>query len=62
MKNILLPIDGSARSLRTIQMVKRTYTPAQVRLTILMVLPGQMHIDGELAIQRAKEKAQEEIW
>ena len=50
MKNILLPIDGSARSLRTIQMVKRTYTPAQVRLTILMVLPGQMHIDGELAI------------
>ena len=61
MKNILLPIDGSARSLRTIQMVKRTYTPAQVRLTILMVLPGQMHIDGELAIQRAKEKAQEDL-
>lgn len=61
MKKILLPIDGSPRSLRTIQMVRRIYDPGQVQLTLFMVLPGQMHISGAPAIQRAEEKAQADL-
>ena len=38
MKKILLPIDGSPRSLRTIQMVKQTLSPDEAEITILMVL------------------------
>ena len=38
MKKILLPIDGSPRSLRTIQTVKQTIAPDDVEITILMVL------------------------
>ena len=30
MKKVLLPIDGSVRSLRTIDMVKQTYSPDTV--------------------------------
>ena len=38
MKKILLPIDGSPRSLRTIQTVKQTIAPDDAEITILMVL------------------------
>ena len=39
MKKILLPIDGSPRSLRTIQVVKQSYIPAETEITILLVVP-----------------------
>ena len=39
MKKILLPIDGSPRSLRAIQAVKQTYNTDEVEVTILMVTP-----------------------
>mgnify|MGYP000883295195 FL=1 len=44
MKHVLLPIDGSTRSLRTIDMVQQTYRPQDTEVTLLMVLPDQMHI------------------
>ena len=47
MKHVLLPIDGSTRSLRTIDMVQQTYRPQDTEVTLLMVLPDQMHIDGQ---------------
>ena len=49
MKHVLLPIDGSTRSLRTIDMVQQTYRPQDTEVTLLMVLPDQMHIDGQSA-------------
>ena len=49
MKHVLLPIDGSTRSLRTIDMVQQTYRPQDTEVTLLMVLPDQMHIDGQFA-------------
>ena len=49
MKKILLPFDGSVRSLRTIDMVQQIYPNREVEVTLLMVLPDQMHIDGRLA-------------
>lgn len=39
MKKILLPIDGSPRSLRTIQVVKQNYNPDETEITILIVTP-----------------------
>ncbi len=39
MKKILLPIDGSSRSLRAIQVAKQTFLPEETEMTILMVTP-----------------------
>lgn len=39
MKKILLPIDGSPRSLRTIQVVKQSFSPEDTQVTILLVTP-----------------------
>lgn len=39
MKKILLPIDGSPRSLRTIQEIKQSYDPKETEITILLVTP-----------------------
>ena len=40
MKEVLLPVDGSERSLHSLEAVKRIYPPDQAALTILMVAPG----------------------
>ena len=37
MKKILLPIDGSPRSARTIDMLKRSYKPEEAEVTLVMV-------------------------
>lgn len=47
MKKILLPIDGSVRSLRSIQMAKQFYRPEEVEITILTVLPGELRLDPD---------------
>lgn len=57
MKKVLLPIDGSHRSLRTIETVQRTISPEDTEITMLTVLPGQMHIDAQMEIQRDKRDA-----
>ena len=61
MKHVLLPIDGSTRSLRTIDMVQQTYRPQDTEVTLLMVLPDQMHIDGQFARDRMARKAAQEL-
>ena len=61
MKNVLLPIDGSARSLRTIDMVKQICPPQQVTVTMVMVVPDQMHIDGQFERERIRRKAEQEL-
>lgn len=61
MKNVLLPIDGSARSLRTIDMVKQICSPQQVAVTMVMVVPDQMHIDGQFERERIRRKAEQEL-
>ena len=60
MKHVLLPIDGSTRSPRTIDMVQQTYRPQDTEVTLLMVLPDQMHIDGQFARDRMARKAARE--
>ena len=61
MKNVLLPIDGSVRSLRTIDMVKQICDPRQVTVTMVMVLPDQMQIDGQFERERIRRKAEQEM-
>ena len=61
MKNVLLPIDGRARSLRTIDMVKQICPPQQVTVTMVMVVPDQMHIDGQFERERIRRKAEQEL-
>ena len=61
MKHVLLHIDGSTRSLRTIDMVQQTYRPQDTEVALLMVLPDQMHIDGQFARDRMARKAAQEL-
>lgn len=61
MKKVLLPIDGSVRSLRTIEMVKQLYEPTDVEFTIIMVMPGLMHVDSQLSLERLWRKTEQEL-
>ena len=61
MKKILLPIDGSVRSLRTIDKVQQIYPNRAVEVTLLMVLPDQMHIDGQFTRDKIARKATQEL-
>ena len=44
MKKVLLPIDGSVRSLRSIRMAKQFYKPDEASFTILRVLSGDQKL------------------
>lgn len=61
MTHLLLPIDGSSRSLRTIHMVKETFAPDEVAVTILMVLPTPLSLEAQLGLARTGEAAQKEL-
>lgn len=61
MKKVLLPIDGSTRSLRTIDMVRQIFPPQEVKVTLVMVLADQMHIDGFYERDRVQRKAAREL-
>jgi nucleotide-binding universal stress UspA family protein len=59
MKHLLLPIDGSARSLRTIETVQQLFSPLEADVTILMVLPGRQ--DDSFESQKQARKAQDQL-
>ena len=44
MNKILLPVDGSKRSLRTVEMVQRLCDPAESDITIVKVVSAQLYI------------------
>ena len=54
MNKILLPVDGSKRSLRTVEMVQRLCDPAKV-------VSAQLYINSLDEIKRNAEKAQPEL-
>lgn len=61
MNKLLLPIDGSSRSLRTIDMVKHTFAPDQVEVILLMVLPSPLSTEAQLGLARTDADAQKEL-
>ena len=58
MNKILLPVDGSKRSLRTVEMVQRLCDPAESDITIVKVVSAQLYINSLDEIKRNAEKAQ----
>lgn len=57
MNKILLPVDGSKRSLRTVEMVQRLCDPAESDITIVKVVSAQLYINSLDEIKRNAEKA-----
>lgn len=61
MKKILLPVDGSKRSIRTVEMVKQICDPADSDITIVKVVSAQLYINSMDEIKHNAEKAQPEL-
>ena len=61
MKKILLPIDGSKRSIRTVEMVKQICPPFDSDITIVKVVSAQLYINSMDEIKHNAEKAQPEL-
>ena len=45
-KKVLLPIDGSERSKRTVRMVKRVCRPEECEIYIVKVIGAQLYINS----------------
>lgn len=61
MKKILLPVDGSKRSIRTVEVVKQLCDPAEIDITIVKVVSAQLYINSMDEIRHNAEKAQPEL-
>ena len=48
MKKIVLPIDGSTRSQRTIAITKQIFHGQDAEITLLMVLPEPRYTDAQI--------------
>ena len=57
MLKILLPIDGSERSIQAVEWVKRRYTPADVELTLLLVREDLDEMRSQAELEQAKGEA-----
>lgn len=58
MRKLLLPIDGSQRSLKAIQWIKSRYSPNDVEITILIVREDLDNIRSHAEYDEAKLEAQ----
>ena len=61
MKKILLPVDGSKRSIRTVEMEKQLCDPADSDITVVKVVSAQLYINSMDEIKHNAEKAQPEL-
>ena len=55
MKKILLPVDGSKRSIRTVEMVKQC-DPADSDITVVKVVSAQLYINSMDEIKHNAER------
>ncbi len=60
-KKVLLPIDGSDRSKRTIRMVKRVCRPEECEIYIVKVIGAQLYINSMEEIKLRAEQAAPEL-
>ena len=56
MKKILLPVDGSKRSIRTVEMVKQLCDPADSDITVVKVVSAQLYINSMDEIKHNAER------
>ncbi len=61
MKKILLPIDVSERSLKTINRFKEGYTPEEAEATLLTVMEGSSHFKYGEEFERYRQKRLQEL-
>ena len=61
MKKVLLLIDGSKRSIRTVEMVKQFCDPAEYEIVIAKVIGAQLYLNSMDEIKHRAEKAQPEL-
>ena len=56
MKKVLLPLDGSTRSLRTLESAKHLAPPRETEITLLMVLPDQTPFETSMERDRDQQR------
>ena len=61
MKKILLPVDGSSRSMKTVEAVKQIFRPEDVEIIIVKVISAQLYINSMDEIKHNAEKARPEL-
>lgn len=59
MKRVLLPIDGSDRSRRTIRMLKTLYQPGEVKVILATVVAREERIESDYIRKRWKDSSDE---
>ena len=59
MKRVLLPIDGSDRSRRTIRMLKTLYRPGEVKVILATVVAREERLDSDYIRKRWKDSSDE---
>ena len=59
MKRVLLPIDGSDRSRRTIRMLKTLYSPGEVKVILATVVAREERIESDYIRKRWKDSSDE---
>ena len=61
MKKLLLPIDGSSRSLKTVEAVKQLFRPEDIQIIIGKVISAQLYINSMDEIKHNAEAARPEL-
>ena len=59
MKRVLLPVDGSDRSRRTVRMLKNLYRPGDVKVILATVVAREERIESEYIRKRWKDASRE---
>ena len=59
MKRVLLPIDGSDRSRRTIRMLKTLYQPGEVKVILATVVAREERLESDYIRKRWKDSSDE---
>ena len=61
MKKLLIPIDGSSRSLKTVEAVKQLFRPEDIQIIIVKVISAQLYINSMDEIKHNAETARPEL-
>ncbi len=61
MKKVLVPVDGSERSLRSLEKVRKEFTPEEAQITLISVIDTPMHYKYEQQYQHDLHKFQEQL-
>ena len=61
MKKVLVPIDSSDRSIKSIEKVRSEFDPSQVQITLLTALETPIHYKYEQEYQHALHRQQENL-